>query len=407
MLENSQDRPLRFKARWIFPVTSPPLGNGILEVQRGQITAIHDRDDPNAIDLGNVALIPGLVNAHTHLEFSDLLQPVLPAQPFTAWIRSLVAVRRGRVPDAATIQCGLQECFKTGTSCVGDIATQDWPVDSYRHSSLNTVVFREILGLRKERTAEQFEVARNWLHAANGSDPKITRGLSPHAPYSVHPELYQQLIDLAARHGAPVAVHLAETRSELEFLAHGTGEFVGLLQQFGAWDEAAIPRGSRPLDYLRPLAKLQRSLVIHGNYLSEEELQFLRETPAISVIYCPRTHAFFAHSAHPWLKMLEMGIPVAIGTDSRGSNPDLGVWEELRFLSQGFPQVSPSQLLELGTLAGAKALGVDSHFGSLEPGKQAALAVVDLNEGQSSDPYQLLFSARAIHASPICPDSRG
>jgi cytosine/adenosine deaminase-related metal-dependent hydrolase len=395
MLRRDPDRPLHLKARWLFPVTSAPIENGVLEIQQGRITAVGAPDCGQAIDLGNVGLIPGLVNAHTHLEFSNLFQPVQPAEPFTAWIRTLVANRRSQPASSDVIQSGLAECAACGTTSVGEIATQDWPVETYRNADVDSVVFREIIGLRPERMPEQLEVARKWLAAPVEPSSKLIRGLSPHAPYSVHPELYQRLVDLAVQHQAPVAVHLAETRSELEFLDRATGEFVELLQQFGAWDEAVIPKGTRPLDYLRPLAELSRSLVIHGNYLTADELACLREIPSASVVFCPRTHAYFGHTAHPWLRMLAAGINVAIGTDSRGSNPDLNVWEELRFLWSRFPAVNPATILELGTLAGAKALGLERESGSLEPGKHATFAVVKFAETTGTDPYELLFSGAA------------
>jgi cytosine/adenosine deaminase-related metal-dependent hydrolase len=396
MSDVDQNRVQSVKARWLFSVASSPIENGVLEFHEGRITAIHDRPDGQAVDLGNVALIPSLVNAHTHLEFSDLRQPVQPALPFTAWIQSLVATRRNQHASIASIQLGLEECLNSGALSVGEIATQDWPPTAYHHSTMRSVVFREILGLRRERVFEQFEVARKWLEQASNSDGSMIRGLSPHAPYSVHPDLYRKLIDLAAEHEAPVAVHLAETQAELEFLSQGSGEFVTMLQKFGAWDETAIPRGTRPLDYLLPLENVPRALVVHGNYLSDDELNWLSHTPTVSVVYCPRTHAFFGHTAHPWIRMLDLEISVAIGTDSRGSNPDLSLWEELRFLRSHFPNIDPEIILTLGTLSGARALGLDSDIGSLEVGKRAEFAIVNLEHDSSSDPHELLFSSGAI-----------
>ncbi|MDB5388137.1 MAG: Aminodeoxyfutalosine deaminase [Planctomycetaceae bacterium] len=139
--------------------------------------------------------------------------------------------------------------------------------------------------------------------------------------------------------------------------------------------------------------------MIHGNYLSDDELGWLRNVRSVSVVYCPRTHAFFGHAAHPWLKMLDLGINVAIGTDSRGSNPDLSVWEELRFLRSHFPRVDPAQILQLGTLSGAMALGLDDQIGTLEAGKRATLAVIDFGESKATDPYELIFSGNG--AAPL------
>lgn len=391
----------RVTARWVFPVSSPPIEHGVVEIANGVIVAVHNRHQPRALDLGNVALIPGLINAHTHLEFSDLAEPVQPALPFTEWIRSLVGVRRTTPATRDVVQQGLAECQASGICSVGEIATQDWASADYSYSGLRVTAFRELIGLRAERIDVQLEVARNWLTPAQPPGESVTRGLSPHAPYSVHPDLYRDLVRLAAEHHAPVAVHLAETTSELELLSHGTGEFVEMLKRFNAWDEKAIPAGRRPLDYLIPLASLSHSLVIHGNYLQTGEIEWLAEHPQVSVIYCPRTHAFFRHAPHPWLQLLSRGVNVALGTDSRGSNPDLVVWREMQFLVQKFPQVDPASILELGTLAGAKALGQDASLGSLEPGKQAKLAVVDVSHSREVEPHHLLFAATNATSFPV------
>jgi cytosine/adenosine deaminase-related metal-dependent hydrolase len=218
----------------------------------------------------------------------------------------------------------------------------------------------------------------------------------------VHPDLLRGLVDLAVGHRAPVAMHLAETRSELELLSKGTGEFVPFLEALGVWRPDAIPRGSRPLDYLRELARVENALAIHGNYLSDDEIDFLAAHPNISIVYCPRTHAFFKHNPHPWLRLVEHGINVALGTDSRASNPDLGLWNELLFLRAKVPAVDPGLLLRAGTWNGAFALGREAETGSLEIGKSADLAVVSLAGGSTDDAYSLLFRPENHVTAVIC-----
>lgn len=392
-------------ARWVFPISSPPLENGVIDIESGRITAIHNRrPSSTVVDCGNVALLPGLINAHTHLEFSDLQCPVEPALPFTDWIKSLVAVRRAQPATSTVIQQGLAECLAAGTTLIGEIATQDWQPETYHLAATHTLAFRELLGMLPERIATQMEIARQWL---GQSDTMFTRGLSPHAPYSVHPDLYRDLVQLATEKQAPVAIHLAETRSELELLDRGTGEFVDMLQRFNAWDPRIIPRKTRPLDYLRPLAAVRRALVIHGNYMESDELDWLADHPQVSVVYCPRTHAYFQHSPHPWRKLLDRGVNVALGTDSRGSNPDLSVWREMQFLAQTAPEVDPGTILAMGTRRGAVALGHEADSGTLEPGKCAPAACVPLPEGGDNDPYRLLFSghprSRPLLSRPAHP----
>lgn len=396
---------IRYRARWVFPVSSPPIENGIVEVEAGRIAAVHDRRDPQAVDLGNAAILPGLVNAHTHLEFSSLDAPLAPSQPFVDWIRALVAHRRGASTDSrSAVLRGYRECRQTGSTLIGEIATSTWGPENPVGNDCRAVVFRELLGLPLARKAEQLEIARSHLaRAPESARQGVICGLSPHAPFSVHPELFRELVELAAAHRAPLAIHLAETKAELELLAQGSGDFVTLLEDFGVWDPTAILRGTRPLDYLRPLGELEHALVIHGNYLADDELDFLADHPRISVVYCPRTHAYFGHTAHPWRRMLARGIALAIGTDSRGSNPDLDLWRELRFLRANHPDVDPASLLQLGTIAGARALGLASDTGTLEPGKRADLAIAPLAAAVgATEPYELLFAASVrSFAAPI------
>jgi cytosine/adenosine deaminase-related metal-dependent hydrolase len=218
----------------------------------------------------------------------------------------------------------------------------------------------------------------------------------------VHPQLFAELVRLADEFNAPLAMHLAESRGELELLARGTGEFLEFLQRLGVWRPDAIAHGTRPMDYLRPLSALNHALVIHGNYLADDEIEFLSGCETITVVYCPRTHAFFGHDPHPWRRLSANGANVAIGTDSRASNPDLSVWNELSFLHTHFPDVPPSTLLELGTIRGARALGLGHETGSLPAGKAADLAVVSLPPADSTDPYALLFDPDAEITGTMC-----
>ena len=382
-----------YKAAWVIPVDRPPIENGVVEVHDGLITAVRSALPHEAChDLGDVALFPGLVNAHTHLEFSLVEQPFRPARPFTDWIRALVAYRRRELtPDSSAQQYsvtrGAIEAAESGTSLLGEIATAGWNAMALPANGPRVVAFRELIGLKPETADLQITLAEEWLRRES---QRVTYGLSPHAPYSVAPELLRRSVDLAKQFDAPVAMHLAETRDELEFLMHGRGEFVEMLKSFGAWPEGGLPLGRRPLDILRTLADAPRALVVHGNYLSDDEIDFIAARPQMSVVYCPRTHEFFNHDPHPWRQLLAKGANVALGTDGRGSNPDLSLWNELVFLRERFPDVAPSMLLELGTLAGARSLGCERECGSIAPGKRADLVAISLTN--SGDPLEQLLA---------------
>lgn len=400
------DQPLKLRARWVFPVAGPPLEGGLVEMVGGRIVGVSTRFDPHAVDLGNVALIPGLINAHTHLELSDCPSPLWPRLPFTEWIRAVLAHRRSR-PLAVgppgegasrVVRQGALDCGREGTTCLGDIVGADWRPDFDPRQGPFVVAFREILGLHPERIPSLLEQARDHLALGRPGDlpsrsapVSLQVGLSPHAPYSVHPDLLHGLVSLASEHHAPVAMHLAETTAELQLLAGRGGEFVEFLKRLGAWHDDAFRHPRSTLDSLRELARAPRGLVVHGNFLTPAEIAFLEQTPHLTVVYCPRTHAGFQHPPHPWRTLRERGIAVAIGTDSRASNPDLSLWHELQFLRRLAPEVSPAELLELGTLAGARALGLEEQRGALTPGRAADLAIIELPAGASADPHLALF----------------
>ena len=336
----------------------------------------------DAVELGSVALVEGLVNAHTHLEFSRLSEPFPATGCFTDWIRSVVQYRRenpGHAGDA--IRAGVAESKKAGTTLLGEIATIGWSPQNYSESGFAGVVYQELLGLTPERLIQQTELARSHLA---GIDTAPDRGLSPHAPYSTHPELVRAAVDVARRSGRPIAMHIAETRSELELLAQGTGEFRDLLTDFGLWNDELYRVPRRPMDFLKVLAEAPCVSIIHGNYLEEDELRFIAERPHMTMVYCPRTHAAFGHAPHPWRRLLDLGGRVAIGTDSRASNPDLSVFAELQFLASRHLEISHLDLLRMGSRCGRIALGVTEN-------DDCNLTLIQLADPSSPDIEKTLF----------------
>jgi cytosine/adenosine deaminase-related metal-dependent hydrolase len=392
----SENNSSRFTARWVFPVDGPPIEHGVIEVVDGVISDVRPSRGPadsGGVDLGNVAILPGLINAHAHLEFSDLDAPIQPPAPFTDWIRSLMAHRRTRTPSLPElIKSGLQLSLAWGTSTVGDIVTGDWTPDCVTPFGPRTIAFRELIGLRPEQAAEQLEIAKQHIALCRNSPLPVQPAISPHAPYSVGLDLFHRLIEVAEAEDVPVCLHLAETQAELELLSQGTGELVDMLSGFGIWQDGLFDRGLRPLDYLRPLANLNHAIIAHGNYLSQEEMEFLGRHSNVAVAFCPRTHGFFGHSGHPWQRLMEAGALVCLGTDGCSSNPDYSLWSEVTFLDGETQGRCRPQLLELATVNGARALGAGDMYGPLTPGRIADFCVVHLPDRDGTDPWGILFS---------------
>ena len=392
-----------FKARYVFPVSRPPVRDGIVSFDHLVQSLTENLSGEPIVDLGNAAILPALVNAHTHLELSHFPQPIGdPAQGFPAWIREVVRWRRQQAAALspqeieqqrhAAIQDGLLESVRAGVGVVADI-TSPGP----RPQPLRLpwrMAFAEVLGLSTAREEELYRSAKQSV----GAWPKAD-ALSPHAPYTVGVDLLTRLAQLSAERGFPLAMHLAESVDELELMRSHSGAFYTMLSEVGAWDPAALPRGIAPLDYLKILAQAQHALVIHGNYLNSAEIDYLAEqSERLSVVYCPRTHAYFGHPRYPLLEMLSKGVNVAVGTDSRASNPDLNLWDELRFVAQQFPEVPLEVILKMGTLWGAGAVRGTwgpPALGELVPRAHALLQIVDLPEDEAADPYELLFDPRA------------
>lgn len=352
-----------YRARWVFPIDHPPVHNGCVRVLDGAIVEVGaSLSGRRQVDLGDVALLPKLVNAHTHLEFSDCREVVgQPGVPLSTWIGEVISVR-GRV-DAEqrnrNVQIGLRESFAAGVGLVGDIATTPTTYcdGSEDNNSLpHLVSFAEVLGLSTQRASERLASAE--AHALSMERNNIRFGVSPHAPYSTPLSLVDSAIDLARRNDAPVAMHLAESPHERTLLSSGEGPFADSLRQAGLWQDGLFPYDSREpvLELIDRLSAAPRGLLIHGNDLREQEIQAIAKQDHLSVVYCPRTHDFFGYEPHPVDQLLRAGIRVALGTDSRASNPDLSLWREIQFLLNHRQDLSPESVLRMGTAAGADAL---------------------------------------------------
>ena len=375
----------------MFPVAEPAIENGIVEIRDGRIVSLgkSPQRSSQAVDLGEVALVPGWVNAHTHLEFSGLSEPLgRRGMSFARWIELVVADRMSTSESECrrdVIARGLNESQRLGTTTIGEIATD--PADLEHYSGpLRCTVFLERLGRSPDHWLQRAESSQEWLQSQSpnaNSNSNLSLGISPHAPYSVHPQLFDRLILQSQSFGCPMAMHLAESKEELQLMKDQTGPFVETLKRLGAWFPASYPRGVRTLDYLKTLSQVERSLVIHGNYLEAEDISFIAEHNArMSVIYCPRTHDYFDHDPYPLTQLFNAGINVAVGTDSRASNPDLSVFRELQTVRQKFPEIESSDILKMGTVNGAQALGLPPHHHSMIVGQAAHLNVVTAADPQ-------------------------
>jgi cytosine/adenosine deaminase-related metal-dependent hydrolase len=384
-------------ARWIFPVDQPPLERGSITISGQRIVAVEPYGSRTPdIDLGDAAILPGLVNAHTHLDLTGLRGRITPSEDFTMWLRGVIRHRQSQsgAEIAQDVEHGLKECTASGTTLLGDISSQglSWP--ALENALLHSVVFYELLGLPKTRAQQTWAGVCDWLRKHPETD--ICRpALSPHAPYSVRSSLFRAAANLSHGRGFPLAIHLAETQAEIDLLRSHEGPFVKFLSEMGVWDPAGVVKGTQ--EVLELCRRADRVLLVHCNYLADTGA-----IPANStVVYCPRTHQAFGHDPYPLRKFLQAGVRVALGTDSLASNPDLSILAELRFVHERYPDVPGEALLRMATLSGAEALGWETETGSLLPGKSADLVVILLQDENESDPHRLVLRSRLPPAATM------
>ncbi|HEY1861532.1 MAG TPA: amidohydrolase family protein, partial [Gemmataceae bacterium] len=380
-------------ARWVIPIDRPPLEGGIVVVGGERILALEERGSRKPdLYFDDCAVLTGLVNTHTHLDLSGLRGQIAKPSSFVDWLRAVIRHRRGLTLEQvqADIRCGIDACLAAGTTLVGDISGQgiSWPL--LADSPLRAVVYYELLGLPKPRAKAAWAEARAWL-TAHPATRSCRPGLSPHAPYSVRRSLFRCAARLSTREKLPLAIHIDETQPEKELIAAHKGPMVDFLAEMGAWDDSGlveetkrfrINRGADPLSF------------VHGNYMKPEQFDSNG-----SIVYCPRTHAFFGHPPHPVRELLARGVNVALGTDSLASNPDLDMLAEMRFLQRRRPDLSSDVILRMATVNGARALGWQEDTGSLTPGKSADFVVVPIGTARD-DPHRLVLEgeegARAV-----------
>jgi aminodeoxyfutalosine deaminase len=375
-----------YRAAWLVPIVRPPIRDGWLLVRKGEIAATGGPADRiphghrDTVDLGRVALLPGLVNAHTHLELSWLRDQVPPAPSLPAWIRALMARRRtAAADDPAAIVAAVREARASGTALVGDISNTLASVGPLVASGLRAVVFRELIGFQPAAISRQIEA----LHAALGRahpSRRVRVCLAAHAPYSVAPALFEAIAAARPR-GMPLSVHLAESPEELELLVSGGGGFRTLLEELGVWDPAwPVPRCGA-VDYLQRFGLLDGStLIAHGVQLRDDELRRLARAGG-TLVTCPRSNDRTGVGAPPIERFYASGVRVAVGTDSLASAPDLDVFAELAALRRLAPGVPARRLLDSATRQGARALGFGTELGTLEPGRAADVLAVALPAG--------------------------
>ncbi|MGX9728870.1 MAG: amidohydrolase family protein [Candidatus Electronema sp. VV] len=367
------------RAPWLLPISSPPVADGSIAVAAGIIAAVGPfrevrRSWPGAqvIEHPDCVLLPGLINAHTHLELSHLAY--LGQQPapssFPAWIEALLAVRsQAAADDAAMLQAARQALAQQqaeGVAVLADISNSGLTSQLAAEFSGRLLVFKEYLGLRTDSATAAL------LRLQQESDEQPCTG---HAPYSTHPILLRGLKARANRLGHVFPIHTAESAAEIALLRTGGGPFRAFLEERNLWDGSFQPMGDTggAVRWLHQHGLLDsRTLCVHCVHIDADEIALLAASGA-KVCLCPGSNRSLGVGKPPLASLLKKGILPALGTDSLASNPELSLWREMRLLAEEHPSVPPETILAMATLGGAMALGLDKRLGSLEVGKEAVI----------------------------------
>ena len=394
--------PVLLRAAWVLPIVSPPIRDGWLLVRGGRVAGVGAAPGPDLAgvvtrDLGAAALLPGLVNAHTHLELSGLRGRVPPAPSMPGWVCDLLAARRPGPPPPSEVEAGIREARRAGTALVGDVSNTLVSIGPLEASGLTAVVFHELLGFSPRDAAAAVHKAAARLPPPS-PDGRVRTSLAVHAPYSSSPALFREVrrwIDEEAPR--PTTVHLGESIEEIRFLHDGGGPWRTLLEALHAWDAGWRPPGCGPVEYLERVGFLgAHLLVVHGVHLEPVELERLAAAGA-TVVTCPRSNRWVGAGDPPVAAFYASGVTVAVGTDSLASVADLNVFADLAALRRIAPSVPARRLLESATHAGAAALGFGGELGLLAAGARAEVLAVDVPAGVTDVEEYLLTGIQPSH----------
>ncbi len=380
---------IRYIADWILPIAGPPLRRGRVDVEGGRVVGVGTLDavapsGSTLVELTSTAILPALVNTHTHLELSGLRGIVPPAPSLAEWVARLLTCRaESGGADPGAIRRAVEEARASGTGLFGDIGNSLAAVPILETAGVAACVFREVLAFQDSGAEAVVGAAVAEALAAARMGP-VRVGLAAHAPFSVGRAAFAALdTAIRASFDGPRCIHLAESADELEFLQTGRGAWRDLLDRVGRWDADWVPPRCGPVEYLDRVGWLRPGLIaIHGVHLTDMELTRLVGR-GVTLVTCPRSNMWTGVGQPPIDRFIRSGVRLALGTDSLASVPDLNLFAELELIRRLAPSVPARRLLECATVRGAEALGFADELGQIVPGRRAALIAVCVPGGVS------------------------
>ena len=397
---------MRYHARWVLPITQPPIENGTVVESDGVITYVGPRSAAPAgtdYDLGEAILLPGLINTHTHLELTAM-RGFLENCRFTEWIDKLRQSRNEVMSDEMLLDSarfGVMEGLVAGITTYADTCSSGVAMRAMNELGVRGIMYQEVFGPDPSHAdAAMLELKDRIERLQLEQTDLVALGVSPHAPYTVSDRLYRAVAEFANTRRLPLAMHIAESEAEYDIVANAHGEFAERWEHRGI---AVTPRARSPVELLDRHGVLDRGpLLIHCVRVDDADIEIIARRRC-AVAHCPASNAKFGHGIAPLLSLVSAGVRVGIGSDSVASNNRMDILDEARLAvlihraaTQRHDAFGAHQALELATIGGARALGVDSRVGSLEPGKDADLAAFRTDIARTTplgDPYSAAIFA--------------
>jgi cytosine/adenosine deaminase-related metal-dependent hydrolase len=401
------------RARRILPLSQPPIENGAILISGNKIRAVGSWADlksqpgEKTLDLGEVILLPGLVNAHCHLDYTDMAGELPPPKTFTDWIPLITAAKTAWSYSeyAHSWLHGAHMLLKTGTTTVADIeAMPDLLPDVWDATQLRVFSFLEMTGIRARR--EPGEILREAVEKIDSlAHARCCASLSPHAPYSTLPELLRLAAETARKKKWRITTHIAESPEEFEMFAHARGKMFDWLKR-NERDISDCGLGSPVKHFARQKMLGENLIAAHVNLLAHGDARLLGKS-RVHVVHCPRSHAYFRHPPFLRERLANAGVNLCLGTDSLATTrktgrqkPELNMFDEMRQLAASDKRIPPQEILQMATVNGARALGLAGQAGELAENFSADLIAIP--DDKSAAVYEtVLAHADNVSASMI------
>ena len=376
-----------YRARTLVTMDGPPLEDGAVAIEDGRIVAVGRSAEVRAqqigtvTDLGEVVLLPGLINAHCHLDFTALRGAIARQRSFADWIGQINGLRRDLSDDdyLESIGHGFAEARRWGTTTIANIESMPALLQRMAPPPLRTWWFAELIDVRPRLPAAEmvqdamanFAGTEGWLGGL---------GLSPHAPYTVSPALSALASEAARQNDLILTTHLAESAEEMEMFRDGRGKLFDLLQSLGR-PMTDCGRGQTPLAVMLARGVIDQNwIVVHLNELIEEDFARLERGPRFHIAHCPRSSRYFEHAPFALRRLLDLGFNIGLGTDSLASNWSLSLFAEMQMVRETHPWLAAERILEMATANGARALRQEHSLGKIRVGYRADLIALPLED---------------------------